>query len=569
MDDRISGATFLAADGVEDWRAIWGGGWALAHFRTTSYEEAVALAHAIGTLASAADHPADLDVRHDSVTVRLFSGEIGELSVRDVELARRISDVARRHGASPDSGAVQHVQIAIDAHDIAAVRPFWAAILGYDPVYDEDLFDALRRGPTVWFQQAGTPRAHDGALPRGRVRPARSGAATDRRRDRRRRSGGERRARPGLVDARRRGGQQGRRRDLDVGLRLTRFDIAVPGRGHRSRAPRRPTPASSGYFVRLMRVATARGPRRLLATALCATMASLALAAVAVGASGPFPAPGTASEIATLVAQSHAINQLPGDLVPPLKDLSQDSFGHYYPSTGLYGCVTTTQCDFAHAHASRTVVLYGDSHAAMWLSALIPSITAAKERLVLLWYPFCPTANVQVWNPLTKSPNTKCATYRTKFIAMIHSLHPVIVLLADRTSGNRSYQNQRIPDSAWRSGELHTIMAIRSKGTKVAVIGDVSIFSSNVADCLAAHPSSIQTCSVTTPNPRTDQHFSAERAAAAAAHVTYLNPETWLCTTVCSPVVGKYAVFFDQFHLTATYAAFLAGVFGTALRHLR
>jgi 4a-hydroxytetrahydrobiopterin dehydratase len=43
--------------------------------------------------------------------------------------------------------------------DIASVRPFWRAVLGYAEVGDEDLFDAYREGPTFWFQQMESPRS--------------------------------------------------------------------------------------------------------------------------------------------------------------------------------------------------------------------------------------------------------------------------------------------------------------------------------------------------------------------------------------------------------------------------
>ena len=305
------------------------------------------------------------------------------------------------------------------------------------------------------------------------------------------------------------------------------------------------------------------------------SVAVLALAGASVlgssgasSASSSFPAPGTAPQIASLVAKSHLIKSLPANLDPSLGSLGQDSFSHYYPSTGPYGCVTTTQCVFADTHSSKSVVLYGDSHAAMWLSALIPAVTAAHERLVLLWYPFCPTANVKVWNPLTRSPNVQCGTYRTKFAGMIHALDPRLVLLADRTSGNRNYSNKEISDAAWKAGEIETIKNLRSSTTRVAVIGDISVFSSNVANCMAANQSNVQRCSVGNPSPKKDQHFAAERAAATSQNVPYINAEQWLCTSTCSSVVGNFAVFFDQFHVSATYAAFLSGVFASALKKL-
>jgi 4a-hydroxytetrahydrobiopterin dehydratase len=58
---------------------------------------------------------------------------------------------------------VQLLEIAVDALDIPAVRPFWQAVTGYvdeagshgptDP-----LVDPAGQGPAVWFQQMDRPR---------------------------------------------------------------------------------------------------------------------------------------------------------------------------------------------------------------------------------------------------------------------------------------------------------------------------------------------------------------------------------------------------------------------------
>lgn len=152
MTERLTTDEFLASEGVADWRVVFGGGWACAHFRTDSFITGAALVQEISVLAAAAGHYPDVDLRPDGVYVRTSSGFSG-LSSRDAELARQISDAAAKLNVVADPTVVQQVQVAIDALDIAAVRPFWHAVLGYAEVNDEDLFDDLRRGPSFWFQQ--------------------------------------------------------------------------------------------------------------------------------------------------------------------------------------------------------------------------------------------------------------------------------------------------------------------------------------------------------------------------------------------------------------------------------
>ncbi|MGC4854079.1 VOC family protein [Micromonospora sp. DT4] len=55
------------------------------------------------------------------------------------------------------------MEIAIDALDIAAVRPFWKAVLGYADEAGADgpedpIVDPVGQGPAMWFQQMDRPR---------------------------------------------------------------------------------------------------------------------------------------------------------------------------------------------------------------------------------------------------------------------------------------------------------------------------------------------------------------------------------------------------------------------------
>ena len=160
MPKPMSPRRFHESEGVEDWRLVAEG--ACAYFRTGSFAAGARLVDAISALPGLDDHHPDVDVRHDGVTVRLISithDDFG-LSERDLELAQQISAIARELGVPADPSAVQTVLVTIDAHVLAAVMPFWRAVLGYADRADspEDLIDPRFRGPSLWFQRMGTPR---------------------------------------------------------------------------------------------------------------------------------------------------------------------------------------------------------------------------------------------------------------------------------------------------------------------------------------------------------------------------------------------------------------------------
>ncbi|GEA87969.1 VOC family protein [Cellulomonas cellasea] len=158
MTERISPRQLAEAPGLGDWRVLWGGAWACALFRTSSFSVAAALVQAVSEAATTANRHPDVDLRPEGVTVRLRGDGPEGFRTRDLDLARTISAAARALDARADPSAVQHVQVAVDALGTAAVRPFWRAVLGYDEVGDADLVDPLRRGPTLWFQPMDAPR---------------------------------------------------------------------------------------------------------------------------------------------------------------------------------------------------------------------------------------------------------------------------------------------------------------------------------------------------------------------------------------------------------------------------
>jgi len=160
MVDVITSQDFHASSGVEDWRVLSTG--AATFFATGSFAKGAALVARIAELADAANHHPDVDLRYGGVQVRLLTHEVMEqgwvLSARDSALAAQISQAARELGIPADPAAVQATQIAIDALDIGRLRPFWAAVLGYELFGGEDVTDSRAFGPNIWFQQMSEPR---------------------------------------------------------------------------------------------------------------------------------------------------------------------------------------------------------------------------------------------------------------------------------------------------------------------------------------------------------------------------------------------------------------------------
>ncbi|MEU4692000.1 VOC family protein [Actinoplanes sp. NPDC023714] len=156
--------------------AVSGHGWRflLGTLRTSvrvgSLTDAVSLAaRAVEACGEHADGHLRTDLRPNRVEFVLETREFAALTDRDVELAHRITAMVEALGLhtepaiDADLRSVQELELAIDALDIPAIRPFWKAVLGYaDPLPGagpaDPLVDPIGQGPAVWFQQMTEPR---------------------------------------------------------------------------------------------------------------------------------------------------------------------------------------------------------------------------------------------------------------------------------------------------------------------------------------------------------------------------------------------------------------------------
>jgi 4a-hydroxytetrahydrobiopterin dehydratase len=159
----VTATEFHARTDLPDWRYALGR--VEASYRCGTFASATALASGIAAAAERAGHHPDLEVRYpDWLHVALSTLALDAVTDLDVDLAGEISALAAAADAVSEPRAAQALEVAIDAMDIEAVRPFWKAILAYaDAPARPDgrvvaIVDPVRVGPAFWFQQMDEPR---------------------------------------------------------------------------------------------------------------------------------------------------------------------------------------------------------------------------------------------------------------------------------------------------------------------------------------------------------------------------------------------------------------------------
>ncbi len=156
MTDTLTSTQVSESEGLEDWRVLLRS--LQSSFKTGSMAKGLEFASRVGAAADEANHHPDLTVTYPRVHVLLTTHDADGLTQRDVDLARRISAIANELGVAAEPVVAMQLEIAIDALDIARVKPFWEAVLGYKAHLDDDSVDPYGRGPAFWFQQMDASR---------------------------------------------------------------------------------------------------------------------------------------------------------------------------------------------------------------------------------------------------------------------------------------------------------------------------------------------------------------------------------------------------------------------------
>ncbi len=295
---------------------------------------------------------------------------------------------------------------------------------------------------------------------------------------------------------------------------------------------------------------------------------------------------GTASQVAAAVAASPKNNSISKANAATIGAAANGYFDWPW-ATGLKfkgkdGCVALTDCVSGATTSKNTIVLYGDSHASMWLPAIAPWAKANNYKLVLLWAKGCPIVNLGNNYSILGGDNayygnggvlsaSQCNTFRNNSIAEINSIHPKLVILGERTAQIVNTQsNTLFSTQKWSTELVTTINKINSPKTKVALLEDIPYLKQDVIRCISIHSSAVQGCSVSYPNtqpmvnglPGTGQQ-DAESQSASKTGATLVKTIPLMCTAnnkTCSPIINGDISYYDISHVSTTYAIWVSGV---------
>jgi hypothetical protein len=215
--------------------------------------------------------------------------------------------------------------------------------------------------------------------------------------------------------------------------------------------------------------------------------------------------------------------------------------------------------------SDKTVVLFGDSHAAHWFPALDRVARARRWRLVSLTKATCPPVEMSLWSPVLGRPFRECDQWRAAALQRIRADRPAVVVLGAARHYGPEYRF-RVYGPAWISGLADMVRRVRATGARVVVLGPTPHPSSDVPDCLSQHLTDALACTQPLSRAVSARGVRAERAAVQRAGGSYLDVSPFMCTrSTCAVVVGNLLVYRDDNHLSTSYPAWLSPIIAIEL----
>ncbi len=283
-------------------------------------------------------------------------------------------------------------------------------------------------------------------------------------------------------------------------------------------------------------------------------------------------ATGVQLAVTRAAARSTTRTKLPSRLTPSPLDLEDANWK--LPSQ-CWARVTETRhdiCTMGDTGASRTLVLFGDSHIGMWTAPIVSLARTSHWKVVLFLKTGCPPVDTPMWRTEPSRPYRECDSWRTWAYRNIARLHPDRIVTAGYTQsaladphGGRQHDTHA-GTLALARGMRSTLNRLTAITKNVTVLGDNTKLPEATADCLGEKNATYKTCAVPL-NPTTAARNARWHAAAVATGAAWVETAAWLCPkNVCPLVVGNVVVYTDDHHLTRTFAQLMTPMLANALR---
>ena len=216
-----------------------------------------------------------------------------------------------------------------------------------------------------------------------------------------------------------------------------------------------------------------------------------------------------------------------------------------------YAETKSDACEYAQLDSQKTMVLYGDSHAAQWFPALAEIASRSGYKLVSLTKSACPSVDV-VRSDQGAFKMSRCKKWREDSIQRIMKMKPDVLVMSSFQyfAQPRQFQDR---DKWWDDGQRKLLAQVKNASPNLIYLTDTPHPARDIPACLTNN--SISECNKT------------ERSKnLSISGFEVIDPNSWLCSRTCPAVKDGVVAYRDASHISVDIAIALIPRLTQALR---
>lgn len=267
-------------------------------------------------------------------------------------------------------------------------------------------------------------------------------------------------------------------------------------------------------------------------------------------ATTPPPSVPAVQAVATAVAAAQAGLPVPTRTSPSLLDVTNAHVA--LGNCDAYNGAGWHLCQLGVASGTKSVVLFGNSHGAMWS----PAVQYAARQAGWRYYPLVHEAcgfEVMIDRGNHWGPNNICSVWYRQALVDLKRLRPSVLVLGTYTG-----------DPNWAPSETAILKAFAPYVGEEIVLGDTTKIP-NPAGCLLKSGATQGSCLWPVSATRAANTTLASQVAARTG-AQFVDVTPWFCDTqLCPSLINDIVPFTDGSHLTAPYSTYLGPAMAQAL----
>ena len=226
---------------------------------------------------------------------------------------------------------------------------------------------------------------------------------------------------------------------------------------------------------------------------------------------------------------------------------------------------TSPLCDYGDTSANRTMVLFGDSHAASWFPLFDQFSREKGWRLLSRTKSSCFVEDLRFPLYGTDLEYAECFDWKNSVANELQE-NPVDLVIVVTKRKDVEILRDQFSVEEWQSGLVSTLNSFRSVSSDVVLVGATPLLNNHARECITSYPNNLDFCHGKFEDVVPSDYQALEIQSADDAQVKYLPTIDLVCTDVfCPVVVGNNVVYRDRQHLTKDFVLELKNLISITL----